>query len=65
VPTIAILDDRKDDRETITRVVVSTLKKMNESVGWNVVSDEPPAKERDVITGLMRMMPPSLCPTGN
>jgi hypothetical protein len=49
VPTIAILDDRKDDRETITRVVVSTLKKMNESVGWNVVSDEPPAKERDVI----------------
>ena len=49
MPTIAILDDRKDDRETITRVVVSTLKKLNESDGWNVVSDEPPAKERDVI----------------
>lgn len=49
MPTIAILDDRKDDRETITRVVVSTLKKMNESDDWNVVSDEPPAKERDVI----------------
>lgn len=49
MPTIAILDDRKDDRETITRVVLSTLKKMNESDGWSVVSDEPPAKERDVI----------------
>jgi hypothetical protein len=49
VPTIAILDDRKNDRETITRVVVSTLKKMNQTDDWNVVSDEPPAKERDVI----------------
>jgi hypothetical protein len=49
VPTIAILDDRKDDRETITRVVVSTLKKMNQANNWNVVSDEPPSKERDVI----------------
>jgi len=49
VPTIAILDDRKDDRETISRVVTSTLKKMNQTKDWNVVSDEPPAKERDVI----------------
>ncbi len=49
MPTIAILDDRKDDRETIRRVVVSTLKKMNQTDEWNVVSDEPPAKERDVI----------------
>lgn len=49
MPTIAILDDRKNDRETITRVVVSTLKKMNQTDDWNVVSDEPPAKERDVI----------------
>jgi hypothetical protein len=49
VPTIAILDDRKNDRETITRVVVSTLKKMNQADDWKVVSDEPPAKERDVL----------------
>lgn len=49
MPTIAILDDRKDDRETISRVVTSTLKKMNQTKDWNVVSDEPPAKERDVI----------------
>jgi hypothetical protein len=49
VPTIAILDDRKNDRETITRVVVSTLKKIKQTDDWNVVSDEPPAKERDVI----------------
>jgi hypothetical protein len=49
MPTIAILDDRKNDRETITRVVVSTLKKMKQTDEWNVVSDEPPAKERDVL----------------
>lgn len=49
MPTIAILDDRKNDRETITRVVVSTLKKIKQTDDWNVVSDEPPAKERDVI----------------
>ena len=49
MPTIAILDDRKDDRETITRVVVSTLKKMKQADNWKVVSDEPPSKERDVI----------------
>jgi hypothetical protein len=49
VPTIAILDDRKDDRETITRVVRSTFKKLDEAGEWQVVSDEPPSKERDVI----------------
>jgi hypothetical protein len=49
VPSIAILDDRKDDRETIGRVVASTLKKLKETDSWSVVSDEPPAKERDVL----------------
>lgn len=48
MPSIAILDDRKDDRETIGRVVASTLKKLKETDSWSVVSDEPPAKERDV-----------------
>jgi CheY-like chemotaxis protein len=52
VPSIAILDDRKDDRETITRVVESTLKKMKVADHWAVVSDEPPGKERDVIQWL-------------
>jgi len=52
VPTIAILDDRRSDRETITRVVASTLRKMNQADKWKVVSDEPPAKERDVIQWL-------------
>src|ERR1700686_116950 len=49
MPSIAILDDRKNDRETITRVVESTLKKLKQGDEWGVVSDEPPAKERDVI----------------
>jgi hypothetical protein len=49
MPSIAILDDRKSDRETITRVVTSTLKKMKDAHNWEVVSDEPPSKERDVI----------------
>ncbi|HEX5476187.1 MAG TPA: hypothetical protein VFX12_16125 [Vicinamibacterales bacterium] len=48
MPSIAILDDRKDDRETIGRVVASTLKKLKETDSWSVVSDEPPSKERDV-----------------
>lgn len=48
MPSIAILDDRKDDRETIGRVVLSTLKKLNQTDSWSVVSDEPPSKERDV-----------------
>lgn len=49
MPSIAILDDRRDDRETITRVVQSTLRKMKNVKDWSVVSDEPPSKERDVI----------------
>jgi len=49
MPSIAIVDDRKDDRETITRVVTSTLRKMKELHDWGVVSDEPPSRERDVI----------------
>lgn len=49
MPSIAILDDRKADRETIRRVVTSTLKKMGQEAQWTVVSDEPPSKERDVL----------------
>jgi len=49
VPTIAILDDRKDDRETIRRVVISTLKRIDRTASWNVVADDPPSKERDVL----------------
>ena len=52
MPAIAILDDRKSDRETIARVVSSTLRKLNEADQWSVVSDEPPAKEKDVISWL-------------
>lgn len=48
LPSIAILDDRKTDRETITRVVNSTLKKLKKDSDWTVVSGEPPSKERDV-----------------
>lgn len=49
LPSIAILDDRKDDRDTIALVVSSTLKKMPQGGNWSVVADEPPAKEQDVI----------------
>jgi CheY-like chemotaxis protein len=52
MPAIAIVDDRKDDRETIGRVVRSTLKKLKETDSWSVVSDEPPLKERDVLQWL-------------
>jgi hypothetical protein len=49
VPSIAIVDDRKDDRETIGRVVNSTLRKLGEADHWSVVADEPPSRERDVL----------------
>ena len=52
MPAIAILDDRKSDRETIARVVNSTLKKLKETDHWNVVSEEPPLREKDVIRWL-------------
>jgi hypothetical protein len=52
MPAIAILDDRKDDRETIARVVISTLKKLKEADQWSVVADGPPPKEKDVISWL-------------
>jgi len=52
MPTIAILDDRKDDRETIGRVVVSTLKRIDGGSKWNVVTDDPPSRERDVLRWL-------------
>jgi hypothetical protein len=49
MPSIAIVDDRKDNRETIERVVLSTLRALNENERWGVVADEPPARERDVL----------------
>jgi len=49
MPTIAIVDDRKTDRETVGRVVKSVLKKLKEDERWEVVLDEPPAKERDIL----------------
>lgn len=52
MPAIAILDDRSQDRETIGRVVASTLRKLNESDTWSVVSDEPPSATRDVFQWL-------------
>lgn len=52
MPAIAIIDDRKGDRETIARVVSSTLKKMNETDHWSVVSDGPPPRQQDVIRWL-------------
>jgi hypothetical protein len=52
VPAIAIVDDRKNDRETIQRVVASTVKKLNEAENWQVVSDEPPSIEKDIIPWL-------------
>jgi TusA-related sulfurtransferase len=49
VPAIAILDDRKNDRETIARVVNSTLKQMKQDDHWKVVAEEPPSRERDIL----------------
>ena len=49
MPTIAIVDDRKADRETVGRVVKSVLKKLKEDERWTVILDEPPAKERDIL----------------
>ena len=46
MPAIAIIDDRKSDRETITRVVTSTLKKMKETDHWSVVYDGPPPNSK-------------------
>ena len=49
MPAIAILDDRKNDRETIARVVTSTLKQMKQDDHWKVVAEEPPSRERDIL----------------
>ena len=52
MPTIAILDDRKNDRDTIGKVVISTLKRLGKTDYWSVVMDGPPSKEYDVIEWL-------------
>lgn len=49
MPAIAIVDDRKSDRETVGRVVNSILKQLKEDERWTVILDEPPAKERDIL----------------
>ncbi len=52
MPSIAIIDDRKGDRETIGKVIRSTLKKLGEENVWGVVEEAPPARERDVLQWL-------------
>lgn len=52
MPTIAIVDDRKPDRETIERVIGSTLKSLKQDDAWAVVADGPPQKEKDVLQWL-------------
>lgn len=46
------MDDRKSDRETIKRVLVSMIKKLNLSDSWTVVAEEPPSNARDVVAWL-------------
>ena len=52
MPAIAIVDDRKSDRETIARVVSSTLKSLKADDKWTVVCADPPTRERDIIAWL-------------
>lgn len=52
MPAIAVVDDRKADRETVERVIGSVLKVLKQNNTWAVVSDAPPAKERDVLQWL-------------
>ncbi len=49
MPSIAIVDDRKEKRETLCRVVASSIRKLKANAQWHVVSAEPPADERDVL----------------
>lgn len=52
MPAIAVVDDRKSDRETIERAIESTLATLDEREGWSVVSDEPPTEQTDVLNWL-------------
>lgn len=49
MPAIAVVDDRKPDRDTIAKVIASTLKVLKEDDQWSVIADAPPPKQRDVI----------------
>ncbi len=52
MPTIAIVDDRPADRETIRRVVASTLRQLGRTDTWSVVTDDPPKDQADVVSWL-------------
>jgi hypothetical protein len=53
MPNIAIVDDRKNDRDTVTKVVASTLKAMKQDAdGWGVISDAPPSDQHDIVAWL-------------
>ena len=53
VPNIAIIDDRQGDRETVTRVMLSTLRKMSDDAkGWGVIAEAPPPEARDIVAWL-------------
>jgi CheY-like chemotaxis protein len=49
MPAIAVVDDRRPARETIAKVIASTIKALGLSETWAVVDDAPPPKERDVL----------------
>src|SRR5689334_13280202 len=52
MPTIGIIDDQKGSRESLVRVIRSTLNKLKVSDKWSVVSDAPPRNESDILEWL-------------
>ena len=52
MPSIAIIDDRKDKLETMSLVVASMLKKLKLDADWSVISEQPTPNERDVLNWL-------------
>jgi hypothetical protein len=51
MPAIALVDDRKDDRATIERLLSATLSILGYK-GWEVVSEGPPADKNDIFSWL-------------
>jgi hypothetical protein len=49
MPSIAVVDDRKSDRDTIATVLRSTLKVLHEDSRWSVIADAPPTKQQHVV----------------
>ncbi len=52
MPTIAVIDDRKPQRETLCRLIKSTLRKLKRDDQWTVIGDAPPSDEEDVLQWL-------------